>query len=325
MQMLTYSVAIRTLGLGGDIFRRELEEIAAQTVQPDRVLVYIAEGAPLPEYRIGKEEYVWVGRGMMSQRLRRYDEIGSDCILMLDDDVSLQPDSVAAMLTALAENDADCVGADTFGMHERPLAAKIYAALTNFVFPHCDDRWAFKIRRNGSFSYNRSPKAGFLLSQSCAGNAMLWRKSTYDKLRFEDELWLDEFAFAYGDDMLESYKVHKNGFRLGVVYDSGIVHLDARSASGGFRKSPEWIYTRTKVGFLIWWRSCYRTGGNTACERFAAAFSFFCKSAWQLLGITAVSLSGFSFGMVVSYLKGLRDGRRYARLDGFGNSGPYII
>ena len=98
-------------------------------------------------------------KGMMSQRLRHYDQIESDCILMLDDDVSLQPESVAKMLAALEENEADCVGADTFRTHEMPLSMKIYAALPNLVFLHRDDGWAFKIKTNGSFSYSRKPKA----------------------------------------------------------------------------------------------------------------------------------------------------------------------
>ena len=323
--MLTYSIAIRTLGRGGDVFRRELEDIAAQTVQPDKVMIYIADGYTRPDFQVGNEEYVWVKKGMMSQRLRHYDQIESDCILMLDDDVSLQPESVAKMLAALEENEADCVGADTFRTHEMPLSMKIYAALTNLVFPHRDDGWAFKIKTNGSFSYNRKPKTDFCLSQSCAGNAMLWRKNTYDKLHFDDELWLDELSFAYGDDMLESYKVYKNGYRLGVLYDSGIEHLDVRSASRDFRKSSEWIYTRAKAGFLVWWRSCYKTGGDSKSQRFCAALSFFCKSVWLLLGITAFAISRFSFGMVVSYLKGLRDGWRYAHLDRFKKLGPYII
>ena len=323
--MLTYSIVIRTLGTSGDVFREELLSIARQTVEPEQLLVYIAEGYSRPQFTVGREEYIWVKKGMMAQRLLSYDNIDSDCILMLDDDVILQPDSAEKLLNALETHSVDCVGADTFKNHEMSVGMKIYAAVTNLVFPHADDGWAFKIRRNGSFSYNRRPKGDFVLSQSCGGNAMLWRKSTYGKLHFEDELWLEELAFAYGEDMLESYKVYKNGFRLGVVYNSGIEHLDARSASRDFRKSPEWIYTRAKAGFLVWWRSCYKTGGDSKSQRFCAALSFFCKSVWLLLGITAFAISRFSFGMVVSYFKGLRDGWRYAHLDRFKKLGPYII
>ena len=89
----TYSIAIRTLGTAGEKFRKELESLCAQTVRPERVVVYIAEGYEGPKFTVGSEEYVWVPKGMMSQRVLPYDEITSDCILMLDDDVLLAPDS----------------------------------------------------------------------------------------------------------------------------------------------------------------------------------------------------------------------------------------
>ena len=43
MPIPSYSIAIRTLGTAGEKFRQELASIKAQTRQPDRVLVYIAE------------------------------------------------------------------------------------------------------------------------------------------------------------------------------------------------------------------------------------------------------------------------------------------
>ena len=89
----SYSIAIRTLGTAGEIFRRELESICAQTVPPERVLVYLAEGYTRPDFTVGREEYVWVKKGMMTQRVLQYDEVSSDCILFLDDDILLAPDS----------------------------------------------------------------------------------------------------------------------------------------------------------------------------------------------------------------------------------------
>ena len=64
--MLTYSVAIRTLGTAGDKFRQELESLKTQTLQPDRILVYIAEGYARPPFQVGREEYVWVPKGMVA-------------------------------------------------------------------------------------------------------------------------------------------------------------------------------------------------------------------------------------------------------------------
>ena len=323
--MLTYSSAIRTLGTAGEKFREELRSITRQTVQPDRVLVYIAEGCPRPDFMVGREEYVWVKKGMVAQRALRYDEIDSDVVFMLDDDVRLAPDSAEKMLKAMERHDADCIGADTFRNHEMPFAGKVFAAIANLVFPHRSGKWAFKMHRNGSFSYNKRPEKDFYLSQSCAGPASMWRKSVYERLHLEDELWLDKFAFAYGDDTVEFYKVYRNGFRLGVLYDSGCEHMDGRSSSSAFRKGPQWIYTRTLASFAIWWRTIYQPSKGNAAESLLCAASFAFKSAWLFLVMCAMSVAKLSFRYMFSYLKGLRDGRRLVNSDEFRALRSYVL
>ena len=57
---MKYSVAIRTLGTSGEKFVRELESIKRQTLQPEKVVIYIAEGYNRPEYTIGKEEISFI-------------------------------------------------------------------------------------------------------------------------------------------------------------------------------------------------------------------------------------------------------------------------
>ena len=156
--MPTYSIAIRTLGSAGEKFLEELRSIAKQTVRPEKVIVYIAEGYSRPEFTVGREEYVWVKKGMVAQRALPYDEISSDCILLLDDDVRLAPDSAERLLRALEGQSMDCVAADVFKNHEMPLGVKLKSALSNWVFPHCSKRWAFKMHRTGSFSYNIDPE-----------------------------------------------------------------------------------------------------------------------------------------------------------------------
>ena len=323
--MLTYSIVIRTLGTSGDVFREELLSIARQTVEPEQLLVYIAEGYSRPQFTVGREEYIWVKKGMMAQRLLSYDNIDSDCILMLDDDVILQPDSAEKLLNALETHSVDCVGADTFKNHEMSVGMKIYAAVTNLVFPHADDGWAFKIRRNGSFSYNRRPKGDFVLSQSCGGNAMLWRKSTYGKLHFEDELWLEELAFAYGEDMLESYKVYKNGFRLGVVYNSGIEHINVGSASGLYHNSSDKIKTRTMALLAVWWRTCFRPGGSCFFTQFFTACAFLVKISWLFSGFLTLSLVKFDFSYISNFVKGLSEGWKFVHSKAFTCLPPYVI
>lgn len=321
---LTYSIAIRTLGTAGEKFREELLSITRQTIQPERVMVYIAEGYPRPSYTIGREEYVWVKKGMMAQRILPYDEITSDCILMLDDDVRLANDSAERLLQAMAENNADCVGADTFKNHEMSLAGKAYAAVTNLVFPHCSKVWAFKIHRNGSFSYNNHPDKSFYLSQSCAGPASIWRKTMIATLHLEDELWIDRLGFAYGDDALLFNKVYKNGYRLGVLYNSGIENLDAGTSSNSFKKGNKRMYVRTLANFAIWWRICFRNGGTSEREQLLAACCYGFKALWQFVVILVGSIALLRPKMLWQYLNGLADGWNLVRSVEFRSLGSYI-
>ena len=324
MTPLSYSIAIRTLGTSGAKFRRELESIAAQDVQPEKVVIYIAEGYPRPEFTVGREEYVWVKKGMVAQRALRYDEISSDCILLLDDDVELAPDSAERLLKAMDDNAADCVGADVFLNHLMPAGARIYAAVTNLVFPHRSSRWAFKVHRNGSFSYNRKPKKSFYPSQSCGGPAMMWKKDSLLNLGLQDELWLDGLGFAFGDDLLETYKLHCNGGFLGVLYGSGIRNLDARSSSDGLRRGSSHILIRTKAFFMIWWRSIYRNGKDTPASRLLAAAAFSLKMLWMVPVMSGASLIKWDGKYISGFFKGLGSGWREVHSTGFRNLPKYV-
>ena len=82
---MSYSFAIRTLGTSA-ILRQELESLHCQTIKPDKIVVYIAEGYERPNYSVGIEEYQWVPKGMVRQRVLRYEDIDSEYIFFLDDE-----------------------------------------------------------------------------------------------------------------------------------------------------------------------------------------------------------------------------------------------
>lgn len=325
MVSLSYSIAIRTLGTAGEKYRRELESIRLQTIQPERVLIYIAEGYQRPDYTVGKEEYVWVKKGVMAQRILPYTEIESDCILMLDDDVLLEPDSVERMLQAMEENNADAVGADVFKAHEMGLKMKAYAAITNLVFPHWGSRWAFKVHRWGSFSYNNNPSKSFYWSQSCAGTAIIFRKESFMGFHPEEELWLESLGFPYGADQLVYYKFHCNGGRLGIIYNGGLTHLDARSGSGVFQKSKEYNYVRTRALFMNWYRCIYHNGKDTFISRLLSALAFGFKAVWLSFVMCGVAVIRWDARFMSSYFKGLRDGHKIVRSPEFRSLPAYCF
>ena len=320
-----YSIAIRTLGTSGDKFVRELESIKRQTLQPEKVVVYIAEGFERPAFTIGKEEYVWVKKGMVAQRALRYDEIDSPLLLLLDDDVELAPDSAERLIDAMERHQLDCVAAETMHDHRRPLAIRIYAAFTNLVFPHWSDKWAFKFHNNGSFSYNQHITKELYLSQSAAGPAALWKKQVFLDLHIEHEMWMDRFGFAYGDDGLTFNKLYKNGYRLGVHYNCGVDNLDARSSSAMFQQDLRKFYTRSMASLMIWYRSCYDLDGMSHFKKALAAMSFTFKAVWLLPVHVLTALYMRSFKVLTYYISGTIDGLKQVHSEEFRQLPNYIL
>lgn len=324
--MKTYSVAIRTLGTAGDKFKRELISLHNQTVMPEKILVYIAEGYKRPAFTIGIEEYVWVKKGMVAQRALRYNEINSECIFLLDDDVEFAPDSAERMLKAMDEYGADCVGADTFKNQEMSFKQKVFAALTNWVFPHSSSsEQAFKIHRHGSFSYNNNPTKSFYWSQSCAGPASLWKKEVLLNLHLEDELWLDSLGFAFGDDLVETYKIQVNNYRLGVLYDSNITNLDGKTSSRAYQQNNLKFYTRSKAHLIIWWRIIFNLPTRSVGDKTYTLALFSLKIIWLFFINTLAALLIMKPKIPYYYIKGIIDGIRYIKKNRNNLSASYII
>lgn len=316
-----YSVAIRTLGTNVEVLKRELESIGCQTVQPEKVIIYIAKGYERPSLQVGKEEYVWVKKGMVAQRALEYREIDSDVILMLDDDVELAADSAERMLLAMNEFDADCVAADTFKNQEMSSGQKLMAFMSNWVYARHDDGWAFKQKRHGAFSFNRRPRKSFCLTETFAGPCWMVKKNVLKSVHLEDELWMDRMGFSYGDDAVESYKLFLNGYKSGVLYDSGVMNLDAKTSSESYHKSERKFYTRAYGMLAIWWRMIY-TSRN---KRWLSALFFGLKIWWQLNLHVLLGIVMLNMKIPYNCIKGLRDGWDFVHSDEYNAIPPYVF
>lgn len=326
-----YSIAIRTLGTAGEKFRQELESIARQTIQPERVIVYVAEtsGVKFVDGIIGREEYRYVKKGMVAQRALQYEELTSPYLLLLDDDVELAPDSAERLLKSIVAKDADCVGADIFRNQEMNLAQKIFSILTNWVTPHCDEQWAYKVTRTGAFSYlslrkirevkelnsERVKECFCLPTQKLDGPCVLWKKSSLLSLRWEDELWMDKLSeFAYGDDLVESYKLFVNGGKLFLNYDAGVTYLNAKTASSAYHHTHRKYYIRSMMSALIWYRTQYQV--NVKCKiknEHLIVTAFALKCVWLLLVNIIAGILLLDLRIPVYYVQGLIDAWKFAQ------------
>lgn len=311
---MTYSVAIRTLGTGGDNYRRELESLARQTVKPERITVYLAEGYTAPDFRIAGEEYVYAPKGMVPQRAQTYAGITSDCLLLLDDDVELEPDAVEKMLRIMDETGADCVAADTFRNHCMTRPQRLVASVGNLVYPSRRQKKAFRLRRCGAFSYLSRPQADAHYPSDCAaGPCSLWRREAFLSIRYSDEMWLEADGFAYAEDTVMFHKLVANGGTLRVLFGNAATHLNSGTSSGLFRHSDRWMYVRTKNTFITWWRCIYSPAPSAL-----TALCYAGRAAWGML--TACALL-----KPAQYLAGLRDGARFVRSDDYKSIPPYRL
>lgn len=322
---MSYSIAIRTLGTAGDKFNRELQSIACQTLKPEKVVIYIAQGYARPTGTIGIEQYVEVPKGMVAQRALPYAEIDSDYILLLDDDMELSPDCAERLMGDLERDHLDCVAADPVGNHKKPLSYKVRAMMGNLVFPHWSRKWAFKIHSCGSFTYNAAPQPRVYLSQSAAGAVSMWRKDALLAIHFADELWLDRLKFAFGDDAIMFNKLYKNGYRLGVDYGCKVTHLDSRSSSGAFHKRLDRFYSYSFTNYVIWYRSCFDLDGQGFSSRAWCTLTFYLKCVWLFFYNLAASVACRSPRVIGLYIKGLRDGMAFVRSPLYKRIPNYIV
>ena len=317
-----YSVAIRTIGKAGEKYLTTLQTCAAQTHKPEKIMVYLAEGFEKPKETIGIEQVVYVKKGMIAQRALTYDEIDSEFILLLDDDVQLTPDSVERLFAGIKEYDGDCITDAGSGHHHKSIFTKVVMALGG-VYPHWYKNWAVRVRSNSFFSYNHNPVKEVLPTQSIHGMTALVRKSALLAIHFEDEVWMDAYGYALGDDQLMGNKLYKNGYKVLVHYNSGIKHLDA----GTSHNKSSWQKEEYlgELRYLLMYRSCYDLKQNSTLSRIWCRFSFDLQLIPSTLccilrALKSRSLNPFGYlqgivlgGGKIKIFKGLREFDDYCR------------
>lgn len=260
---MEYTAVIRTLGTAGEKYQTLLDSLNRQTIQPSKILVYIAEGYAIPKETIGKEQYIYVKKGMVAQRALSYDEVDTEFILFLDDDVYLPETAVEQLYKYLNDFDADVISPDVFPNSERSFLGKCMMMLSGRMMPRKDDdKWGYKVMRNSGYSYNNNPKPGAYWSQTNAGPCFFCRKTDFLKIHFEDELWLDTMKYPLGEDQVMFYKMYLFGLKQLTCFGSGIKHLDAGSTMISEEKEKMLIYSDFRFKTIFWHRFIYKPDKN---------------------------------------------------------------
>lgn len=263
---MQYTAVIRTLGQAGEKYQRLLDSLANQTTKPTAVIVYIAEGYPIPLETIGIEKYVYVKKGMVAQRALPYDEVQTEYMLCLDDDLAFPPDTVERMFQLLKEHNADVISPDIFPNAQRPFKHELMMTISGRMRARrFDNTWGYRVMRTGGYSYNKYPRKDVYVSQTNAAACFLCRKEDFLKIRFDEELWMDSMSYALGDDQVMYYKMYCNGLKQLTWYSHQFVHLDA-----GNNMTPEKEQMRLygDIYFkIIFWHRFIRPNTKNIIER----------------------------------------------------------
>lgn len=304
-----YSVAIRTLGTAGEKYQKLLDSIKEQTIQPKHIFVHIAEGYELPKETIGIEEYIRTPKGMITQRSQPFDEIDTEYVLFCDDDLYLPPDYMEKMFEALESENGDCVAVNIYEESKMSKGQKLAIFLHSFITSRKDDGWGIKIKRNVSYSFNGNPSGKVLLTESAPGASYLCKKSVYQAIHFEDERWMENMSYAAGDDQLFYYKMHLMGYRVLMLQNPGVIHLDAQAGQRPTKSNK--MYLQKKNMFIMWYRTIYNIRSKSAWEkcRCIAAFTWRCLFGILTLPLEVVHYKQPRF--FIDYFRGLWAGIKY--------------
>ena len=287
-EFMEYTAVIRTLGTAGKKYQILLDSLVAQTIKPKDIIVYIAEGYPKPKETVGFEKYIYVKKGMVAQRALQYEEVTTEYILFLDDDVYLPPNGVEILYNQLKDNDADVISPDVFPNSKRSFKSEMMMTLSGRMRARRnDDIWGYKVMRNAGYSYNANPIKSVYWSQTNAGPCFLSAKKSFLDIHFEEEQWMDELSYALGDDQVMFYKMYKRGLKILTSYDSGIEHLDAGTTISK-DKEKTLIYADFRFKTIFWHRFIYLPE-NSILLKF-----------WDILCIGYA----FSFTLLISLVKG---------------------
>ena len=253
--VMQYTAVIRTLGTAGEKYQTLLNSLATQTIQPTAILVYIAEGYPIPNETIGVEQYIHVKKGMVAQRALRYDEVETEYILFLDDDLYLPPTAVATLYDSLIRHNADVISPDVFPNAKRSLLGKFIMAVSGRMVARSNDEiWGYKVMRNAGYSYNETPHKDVYWSQTNAGPCFFCRKKDFLNIRFKNEIWIEKCSYPLGEDQVMFYKMYCFGLKQLTHYTSGIVHLDAGTTTQSMDKVRTLIFADFRFKTIFWHR-----------------------------------------------------------------------
>lgn len=272
--MFNYSVVIRTLGNTGEKYLQMLQAIDRQTVRPSEIVVVIPDGYSL-DSSLGNERIIRSGKGMVTQRAVGIAEAHGDYLLVLDDDLDFPDNFAEQLFLHLKQHNLDCVLA--FGDWNRQLSQQTVIPTVPFKKKVLDFAKRIRLAYTGQAFYSKRKSEYFDTITSTGGHrthvnseekpcqagcfqCFFIKSNTAKKVKFEDELWLEQGTvsrYAAYDDAVFFYKMYLQGGRIAYARSTGYTHLDAgagRTAKNKVESKRIRLYSIARNRTIFWYR-----------------------------------------------------------------------
>jgi GT2 family glycosyltransferase len=283
-----YSICIRTLGNNGNKFEMLLESIDRLSIKPNEVIIVLPRGYSVPQGLRGVERVVYSSKGMLAQRICGYENALNKYVLLLDDDVTFEPETVAKLFSTMSEYDADIVYPINKDLLPAAGMKRFTMAITLQAVPRRDQNVFIHILPTGGYSYIRRSFDQPLPSESCPGMCLLAKQSTLLAINLREDLWVDSSPYAFREDAILSYKAHLYGHRIYSVPGILTKHLQGSSPHDSKRA----VYSAYSVGYnsVTFWRKYIFAAKNSALSAaiMVALFSWATASTAILFVVASI-------------------------------------
>lgn len=310
---LEYSAVIRTLGLAGEKYMRLLKSLDNQTIKPKEILVVLAEGYDLPPERLGYERYVFSKKGIVSQRSLGAIEADAEYCLFLDDDLEFEPTMVEKLFEPIKNGSAEVTFPIIPEMIPRTTFKSVFSILDSSSCPILFNRDACytKVMMNGGWKYNETidiEHQKCYTAETAPGACYLVKKEFAQRIRFEEEVWLELAAFSLPDDQINFYKYHCLGYRIMGISGCDITHLDG--AVHNYKRKQNAVYALSKHHVIFWHRFIYKPSKNCIYKFFSFIYFLYWLIA-STLTTTLIYLVTNRHLLYVRHITGWFDGIKY--------------
>lgn len=289
------SVIVPTIGRPESLTRL-LDSLARQSRRPDEVIV--SDGSLGPEVERVVAQPAWAARGLnvrriavqppnaVSQRVAAIADSHGEFLLLIDDDVVLEPECVEALWSAMARDPKVAGALADFNNQTWPEPTRAWRLYMRYVLGLPDRSWQGQVVGPLlRFGYSPPPNRPTPIAWLATSNTMI-RRAAYDHVGGFSTFFLHRCTI--NEDVDLGLKIAK----VGTIVFCPAARMSHFHDPGG-RVSPavaaeDDLYNR----YLV----MHRTQGRSAPSAFAQVLLFFAVETVSNLGGAALRLHGNGFG-----------------------------